>query len=1449
MKLKQLIVLIFMLLFSGFCYAGDCIRFVSENYPDGSRFSINESFTKKWQVQNCGSTAWKNYKLVYAGSGKDKNLSTSNVDSVDIPDTKAGGSTTIKIKMTAPSTPDIYKSTWKAHNASDKAFGNPSGKITGIWAIIIADDPANPTNGKPDLSEYGKPPERGNPVTGNGRGCTVTTGNPIDTATGSQDYKLNLLSVSGLRDINFVAHYSSLVFSSGSMGTAWGHNYETALEEYEDQSVRIAWRNNREDLYDKQADGSYKSLTKEAAYNHLVKNSDGTFVLTLKNKTQYFFDTTGQLLKDTNPQGQSLIYTHNGSGLVTEVREPVSGVYLQFNYDANLHLSSVNDPLGRKVEFSYDDEGRIIAYSNALGQKMSYTLNSKGQVISAVNPESIKTFTNTFDEEDRIFYQKRTRDFSPDLFAIDYSGIKGDPVYPVGITDHLGNKQTVVYQDEYVIKEITDELGNKTQIAYDDKNNPIKITDAKQRVTEQTFDTKGNLTSVKNPLGQTVSMTYDGNDDLVSYTDAQGNITKFTYDNKHNVLSKTDAAGKTTKLTYTAEGKIATITTPAGRMTSYAYQNGRVSEITDAQAYKTYLTYDVAGRLIGIKDGDGFITTLVLDNLDRVIQAIDPLGNKTQNTYDSRGNILTTTDPNGNTTSFAYDGNTNLIKTTNALGAVTGYEYDANDRIIKITDAKGNATTLTYDAKGRVTKTTDALGNTETAEYDATDQLIKNLDPLGQETLYNYNQIDHLIKVTNALNKSAQFDYDKNSNVIAVTDPLERKTINSYDALNRLIENTDALAGKARQAYDDDSHITAMTDPNNNQTSFTLNPRGLVTSETTAAGRKLQFDYNGRGLVTKIINGRKQLKSIAYDGAGRVIKTTDPVGTTRYTYDKNGNLLKTIDAHGTITRQYDVLNRIIAYTNTAGEKIQYQYDANDNLTALIYPPEPMKSHHDHDDDSDDNEHHHHRRHHKPAPIISKQVTYSYDALNRMTKVMDWANRVTSYEYDANSRLIKTTRPNGSVETRRYNSINQLVELKDVSRHNKPIYQVNYEYDAVGNIVKEDVLPDSRIKLPESTTLSYSADNRIKRFSDKTIEFDADGNMTKAPLTDRHEHLRFNARNQLVSALKTTYRYDAEGYRTHQISHEHGIRYTVNPEAVLSQVLIEHNASKNTYYVYGLGLIGQEANKHYQSYHFDYRGSTVALTNSEGHKTERYSYTPFGDVSDHDDDHKTAFQYNGRDGVITDANGLYYMRARYYSPELHRFVSQDVLLGEVASSKTLNRYGYVEGNPIRHIDPTGFYWGESYVNALVNNKKERFLYTGEIFQLPYIQWVLSKYSKTIEKKAETYKVDPNLIRAVIKEEQSHKIPILEDTWGGEKFWTNTVGLGQMTIGKHGYTRDQLLDPINNIDAIAQELASLQSNNNKCFTIEMLATKYNCGSCNNVSSYGKRVSNFYNGNIFH
>ena len=115
----------------------------------------------------------------------------------------------------------------------------------------------------------------------------------------------------------------------------------------------------------------------------------------------------------------------------------------------------------------------------------------------------------------------------------------------------------------------------------------------------------------------------------------------------------------------------------------------------------------------------------------------------------------------------------------------------------------------------------------------------------------------------------------------------------------------------------------------------------------------------------------------------------------------------------------------------------------------------------------------------------------------------------------------------------------------------------------------------------------------------------------------------------------------------------------------------------TTYVYGDGLISQKNSKNgYLTFHYNNIGSSMMLTDENGNVNEEYSYGPYGELLSGDAS-KTAYLYNGEYGVATDANGLYYMRARYYNVAIKRFINQDVITGTIDNSSSLNKYAYVQ----------------------------------------------------------------------------------------------------------------------------------------------------------------------------
>jgi len=309
------------------------------------------------------------------------------------------------------------------------------------------------------------------------------------------------------------------------------------------------------------------------------------------------------------------------------------------------------------------------------------------------------------------------------------------------------------------------------------------------------------------------------------------------------------------------------------------------------------------------------------------------------------------------------------------------------------------------------------------------------------------------------------------------------------------------------------------------------------------------------------------------------------------------------------------------------------------------------------------------------------------------------------------------RPNGTQMTRVYDDAGQLLQQKEVIiSSGELINQFDFAYNAAGDIVQEQIAPEPNLEV-NPLSMTYAAANRLATYDGSAVQLDADGNMIVGPLAGGMANFAFDSRNRLVAAGNTAYRYDAENQRLGVSVDGQETRYVINSLPVLSQVLVRTQPDgTQTYYVYGLGLIGQEKQGQYLTYHFDFRGSTVALTDETGQVVERFQYSPYGFLL-RGEASTTPFLFNGMYGVMTDSNGLYYMRARYYHSEIRRFVNQDVLLGNLVEGQTLNRYAYVTGRPVSFVDPFGLsgegvdepgFW-ESFIPIWGSGKAAMFYY--------------------------------------------------------------------------------------------------------------------------------------------
>ncbi len=238
---------------------------------------------------------------------------------------------------------------------------------------------------------------------------------------------------------------------------------------------------------------------------------------------------------------------------------------------------------------------------------------------------------------------------------------------------------------------------------------------------------------------------------------------------------------------------------------------------------------------------------------------------------------------------------------------------------------------------------------------------------------------------------------------------------------------------------------------------------------------------------------------------------------------------------------------------------------------------------------------------------------------------------------------------------------------------------HYTYDSVGNRLTQDSSVDG---LPSSVAYQYDEANRLTSVDGVAYTFDANGNL----LNDGTNTYTYDSANRLTSVLgpssSSQYIYSGLGDRLSQTVDGVTMNYTLDLNAGLTQVLDDGTST----YLYGNGRISQRGTST-EYFLGDALGSVRQLTNEEAEITLTKAYEPYGEEAWSYGEGQSAFAYTGE---ATDANGLVYLRARFYNPLDGRFISRDTWEGDVNSPMSLNRWNYVEGNPVNLNDPSGHF---------------------------------------------------------------------------------------------------------------------------------------------------------------
>ncbi len=961
------------------------------------------------------------------------------------------------------------------------------------------------------------------------------------------------------------------------------------------------------------------------------------YLLKQRRGNSFTFDSKGRLTTITDPYSKSLSLTYTASNWVSTVTDWKSRK-LTFKYGGSpVRLTNVVDSSGRSARYvystNYNSKGDLAFYIDPEGKTNRFTYDANHQIIGSFNGLGQLVVSNIYDGFGRVATQYTEGDTSK-TWQIFWSGVQTVE------QDPAGGKKRHYYDNKSRLVGERDALGNLTRLVYDGQDHVVMSISPLNETNQSIFDGDNNLVFSVDALGYTNSYIYDATNNLRTIVDGAGHTTQLGYNGKYQVTSVSGDGGDWVSYFYsTTDGTLSTRSDSAGT-TSYSYDaNGVLSKITypGSLGYEGHLN-NAFGDVLNRTNGRGFVTSFQYNNRRQLTNTVAPTNLTTKITFDASANVQTATDRRGFTSSNLWSATGKLLSTvlppTPQGSPMTTNIYDSRDWLVRQLDPLQRPTLFTNDLAGR---------------------LISHTDPLLRTTRFGYDAVGRKTKTTNAINAVVSQQWNARGNLVTLTDGAMHTTRRSFD-------------GAGNQLF--------LTNRNGKLWSFQFDGANRLTSTKTPLNRETSEGWNDRGLLDWVLEPSHDLASFEYDGRGRKTVRHDGVSDTSYYYDGNNNLTNVIDdgtSKTTNSWAFNAYDRVSSYRDADGNFFQYRHDANGNLTNLVYPG-------------------------------GKNVYYAYDSLNRLTNVTDWANRKTAFVYDLAGQLRSVTRPNGTVRSIVYDDAGQPTSVTEQTAGNIPIAIFRLNWDGAARVQWEYAAPVPHNNPVPTRSMTYDDDNRLATFNGQQVFNDLDGNMLWGPLNvTNFASYNFDPRNRLFnvtpsSGAATTYGYDALNNRASMFDGTNTTRFIVNPNSSLSQVLIRIKNGVTNYYVYGGGLLYEADDAgNTKTYHFDTRGSTIAITAANGMVTDHIEYSAYGLTTYRSGLTDTPFLFNGRYGVQTDANGLLYMRARYYNPMICRFVNPD----PSGFSGGLNHYAFANGNPVSLIDPFGLCASQGWGGNLAN----------------------------------------------------------------------------------------------------------------------------------------------------
>ena len=854
------------------------------------------------------------------------------------------------------------------------------------------------------------------------------------------------------------------------------------------------------------------------------------------------------------------------------------------------------------------------------------------------------------------------------------------------------------------IVNVSDASGTDGRVVTDPSvGRPETVTDASGAPQTNSYDTFGRLTRTTFPEGNYIEFVRDprGNVQETQRVGKDGSLIKTTasYDttcsnalkcNKPNYTI--DERSKRTDLYYgSAHGMVTEIRSPApasgqARPTTYfdytqISNKWKVTKRRDCSSaascagsanerVETY-QYDAFGRNV---------TSVTTASGDGVISATSLIA------YDARGNATSVDGPlpgNGHTSYYFYDAR-------DRLRGVIGPDPDGTGAMLR------SAVRYTFDAGGNVQYTDVGTANGIAAAnldgmivrqrienvYDASGRRSRQQLTSGGQiyslTQYSYDAENRLSCQAVRMNSAVYASLPASACGLSTqgTHGPDRITRYHYDGDDRTqrVESAVGTADVSNEfvaTFTPNGQTATLTDGENNRTTYqydifdrlshTIYPDPAIENVSNTLDYE-QIGYDAASNVTSRRLRDGQTIAYGYDNLNRLITKNLPGSEpdASYAYDLMSRLTRAVQNGQTLTFVHDALGRNTSQTGPLGT-LGYQYDTGGRRTRMTYAD-------------------------------GFYVTYEYlvDGSIKRMRENGGSLSLATWNYNNSGDPIGVTFANGATQSVAFDPVGRLNSLVTNLAGSTSDNTRGYIYNPAGQIAQSTQSNDSYVfNALENTDRAYAVNglNQFTQAGAVAIGHDARGNLTSSG-TDSYT---YSSENFLTGSSHAqgseTLSYDPLGRLFRYTASQGDTRFGYDGVDMIA----EYNASNQMLrrYVHGPGidnpLVWYEGtgtgDRRYM--HSDERGSVIAISNGSGAAIAINSYDEYGIPGTGG---MGRFRYTGQ--AWLPELGLYYYKARMYSPTLGRFMQAD----PIGYADGMNMYNYVGSDPVNFVDPTGLLAG-------------------------------------------------------------------------------------------------------------------------------------------------------------